>query len=145
MAKTEAGKAFSLDQLDSTKAASQAFEFEYISSATGEETGIFLSVLGGESEAVTKEVAKLVNERRRKQAAREVQQKIGVGAKPVEFETLESDVEFGQRLAAVRLVGWRGISEPWTPENALRLCRSNRDIAAQITQQSDATANFIKL
>lgn len=140
----EQSKAFSLDQLDATKAAAQAFEFEYINSATGEGTGIFLSVLGGESETVTAEVAKLVNERRRKQAAREVNQKVGVH-KAVEFEPMESDVEFGQRLAAVRLVGWRGISDAWSPENALRLCRSNRDIAAQITQQSDASANFIKL
>lgn len=138
-------KTFSLDQLDASKAAAQSFEFEYINTATGEGTGIFLSVLGSESETVSAEVAKLLNERRRKQAAREVQQKIGVGAKPIEFDSVESDVEFGQRLAAIRLVGWRGISDPWTPENALRLCRSNRDIAAQITQQSDASANFIKL
>lgn len=140
----ERSKAFSLDQLDATKAATQAFEFEYVNLATGEGTGIYLSVLGGESETVTAEVARLINDRRRKQAAREVNQKVGV-QKAVEFESLESDVEFGQHLAAVRLVGWRGISDAWSPENALRLCRSNRDIAAQITLQSDASANFIKL
>ncbi|PIP01785.1 MAG: hypothetical protein COX55_09040 [Zetaproteobacteria bacterium CG23_combo_of_CG06-09_8_20_14_all_54_7] len=138
-------KTFSLADLDATKASEQAFEFEYINAATGEGTGIFLSVLGGESEAVTAEVAKLINERRRKQAAREVQRKIGVGTKPTEFETLESDVAFGQRLAAVRLVGWRGISDPWTAENALKLCTSNRDIASQVTQQSDMVGNFMKL
>jgi len=136
---------FSLDQLDATKASAEAFEFEYINAATGECTGVFLSVLGGESEVVTSEVAKMINERRRKQVVREVQQKVGVGQKSVDYETMESDVDFGQRLAAVRLVGWRGISEPWTPENALRLCRSNRDIAAQIIQQSDEVANFMKL
>lgn len=141
----EPSNAFSLDQLDATKAAARAFEFEYRNSTTGEGTGIFLSVLGGESETVTAEVAKLVNERRRKQAARELNTKIGVHNNSPVFEPLESDVEFGQRLAAVRLVGWRGISDAWSPENALRLCRSNRDIAAQITQQSDASANFIKL
>lgn len=142
---TNAKKEFSLDDLDATKAGATAFEFEYINSETGEGTGIFLSVLGGESETVTAEVAKLINERRRKQAAREIQQKIGVGAKQVEFDTLESDVEFGQRLAAVRLVGWRGITPAWSPENALRLCRGNRDIASQITKQSEVSANFIKV
>ena len=135
----------SLDQLDATKASATAFEFEYIDTSTGECTGVFLSVLGSESEIVSAEVAKLINERRRKQAAREVQQKIGTGTKPVEFESIESDIEFGQRLAAVRLVGWRGISEPFTPENALRLCSNNRDIAAQITTHSDAISNFMKL
>jgi hypothetical protein len=137
-------KAFSLDDLDATKHGAQAFEFPYLN-ADGEETGIFLSVLGSESEAVQKEVAALINDRRRKQAAREAVQRIGTAKKQVEYDTLESDVEFGQRLAAVRLVGWRGISDPFTPENALRLCRSNRDIAAQITQASDAAGNFIKL
>lgn len=135
-------KGVSLDDLDATKASAEAFEFEYVTPA-GENSGIFLSVLGSQSETVTKEVARLINERRRKQAAREVQQKVGVGVKTVEFDTLESDVEFGQRLAAVRLVGWRGITEPCTPENALRLCRSNREIAAQITLNSDEMANFM--
>lgn len=138
-------KSFSLNDLDATKAAAQAFEFEYINPETGEGTGVYLSVLGSESEIVTAEIARLINERRRKQAAREVQQKIGVGAKSIEFETMESDVEFGQRLSAVRLVGWRGITEQWSPENALKLCRTNRGIATQITQQSDTLANFIKL
>jgi hypothetical protein len=135
---------FSLDDLDATKASAQAFEFEYITSS-GDNSGVFLSVLGGQSEIVTTEVARLINDRRRKQASREVQQKIGVGSKVIEFETVESDIEFGQRLAAVRLVGWRGITEPWSVENALKLCRSNREIASQVTQQSDATANFISL
>lgn len=135
---------FSLDDLDAKKASAQAFEFEYITSS-GDNSGVFLSVLGGQSEIVTTEVARLINDRRRKQASREVQQKIGVGSKVIEFETVESDIEFGQRLAAVRLVGWRGITEPWSVENALKLCRSNREIASQVTQQSDATANFISL
>ena len=136
-------KTFSLDDLDATRASSEAFEFEYINPA-GDATGIFLKVLGSQCETVTKEIAKLVNERRRKEAAREIQRKVGVGAKVVEFETMESDVEFGQRLAAVRLVGWRGIQEAWSPENALRLCRTNRHVAAQVTSQSDEMANFMQ-
>lgn len=131
----------SLDDLDAAKASDTPHEFEFINQA-GEASGIFLSVLGSQSETVTREVARLTNERRRAQAAREANRRIGVGAKPVEFDSFESDVEFGQRLAAVRLVGWSGITEPWTPENALRLCRSNREVAAQVTQQSDMMANF---
>lgn len=133
---------FSLDQLDATKASDEAFEFEFIDAA-GNSTGVMLSVLGGQSETVTKEVARLINERRRKEAARAVQQK-NSNSKNVEFEPMENDVEFGQRLAAVRLVGWKGISDPWSPENALRLCRSNRDVATQVTYQSDTMANFMQ-
>jgi hypothetical protein len=136
-------KQFSLNDLDATAASSEAFTFEYINPA-GDATGIFFSVLGSQSEAVTAEVARLVNERRRKEAAREVQRKVGVGKKAVEYDTLESDVEFGQRLAAVRLVGWRGISDVWTPENALKLCQTNRHIASQVTEQSEEMANFMK-
>lgn len=138
-------KTYSLDQLDATSASKKAFEFEYRDPTTGDGSGLFFSVLGSESEVVTAEVARLINDRRRKEAAREINRKIGVGAKSAEFETLESDVEFGQRLAAVRLVGWRGITEEWSAANALRLCKSNRDIAKQITDQSDAVGNFIKL
>ena len=150
----------SLDDLDTSKASAEAFEFEYINAA-GEPSGVFLSILGSQAEAVTREVARLVNERRRKEAQRDVARQTGVGPKKVEFETLESDVEFGQRLAAVRLVGWRGpgetnglteeqqarfsgITEAWSPENALRLCKGNRELAAQITTQSDLTRNFTK-
>lgn len=145
MATKDAKRMFSLDELDATKASSEAFSFEYVNTDTDEFTGIFLSVLGAQSEIVTNEVAKMINERRRKQAVREMHQKVGVGSKPVEFETMESDVEFGQRLAAVRLVGWAGITEEFSPANALRLCKSNRDIAAQIVRQSDLMANFTKV
>lgn len=133
----------SLDDLDTSKASAEAFEFEYIN-AVGEPSGVFLSVLGSQSETVTSEVARLVNERRRKEAQRDAARQMISGPRKVEFETLESDVEFGQRLAAVRLVGWRGITEPWSPENALRLCRSNRELAAQVTTQSDLTRNFTR-
>lgn len=134
---------FSLDDLDAVKASAEAFEFEYLNTA-GDGTGIFLKVLGGQSEVVTREVAKLVNERRRKEAMREVSRKVGVGRKEVEFEPMESDILFGQRLAAVRLVGWRGIKESWSPENALKLCMINQQVAAQVTEQSNAMENFTK-
>lgn len=143
MTKETKTKTFSLSDLDATKASESAFEFEYVNPA-GDPTGIFFQVLGSQSETVTAEVSKLVNDRRRKEAVREVQRKMGTGKKDVGFETMESDIEFGQRLAAIRLVGWRGISDTWSFENALRLCQTNRHIAAQITEQSEEMANFMK-
>jgi len=157
----EQGKAFSLDDLDATTAGSNAFEFEYLD-ASGEPTGIWLSVYGGESEIVATETARLQNERRRQAAAREVNSRIGVGKHKVEFIPYESDVEYGKRVAAVRLAGWRGAGEvdgltaeqkarfcgiaaPFTPENALRLCQRNHLMAAQITEQSEESGNFIKI
>lgn len=141
----------SLNDYDATKACAAGFEFQYVPTdyegdpeKIPENERLYLTVIGSQSEKVTTEVARLVNERRQKAAAREVNRKIGVGKKKVEFEPLESDVEFGQRLAAVRLVGWRGdLSDPWSPENALRLCQINQDIAAQVTTRSDDMGNFL--
>lgn len=143
MEKKEATTGISLSSLNAVKASDAPFEFEYIT-PDGESSGVFLFVLGGQSEAVTKTAARMINEHRRKRAAREVSAKFGTKQK-VEFDTLESDVEFGQQLAATRLVGWRGISDPFTPENALKLCQINKFIAAQVMEQSENMANFMKL
>lgn len=136
-------KLMSLDDLDVTKSSDKPFEFEYIDH-TGKATGIFFSVLGGESQTVKSEVARLQNDRRRQHAAREVRSKVGVGAKKIEFDSYEEDVEYGRKIAAVRLVGWRGISNPFTADNALRLCQSNSHVAAAITEQSEAIENFMQ-
>jgi hypothetical protein len=134
---------FSLDDLDAAKASDEAFEFEYINKA-GAPTGIFFSVFGAESEIVRAETARLQNERRRKAAAREINQKIGVN-KPVEYDKFEDDVAYGRQMSAMRLAGWRGITDEFTKENALRLCKSNEHIAMAITQASEEMGNFIKL
>lgn len=133
-----------LEDLNATKASSTPFEFEYVDHQ-GNPTGIFFTVLGGESEEVKAETCRLQNERRQRAAARAVSQKIGVGAKKSEFDRYEDDVEYGRRIAASRLVGWRGIDDEFSPENALRLCKNNDHIAATITAQSEAMENFIKL
>ena len=71
----------SLNDLDAAQKSSEAFEFEY-QNANGDPTGIFLSVVGSQAEKVTSAVAKLVNERRRKEAAREVQRRLQPNARP---------------------------------------------------------------
>jgi hypothetical protein len=131
-----------LSDLNAVSASESPFEFEYIM-PNGKKSGVFFSVYGGQSERVTKEVNRLVNERRQKQALAEANRRMN--NRTAQFEKLEDDVEFGQRLAAVRLAGWRGVDDQFTPEAALALCQSNRDIAAQITDQSDNIANFMKL
>jgi hypothetical protein len=131
---------YSLESLNAVKASEVPFEFQ-VEGPDGEPTPIFISVYGAHSEKVTRAVSELVNERRRKAAIREASGR----KKNVEFDTLESDVDFGKRLAAVRIAKWRGISEPCTPENALKLCQINHLIAAQVTRQSDDLGNFMRL
>lgn len=136
---------FDLDDLNIVQAAETPFEFEYIK-PDGSNSGIFLSVLGGHSDKVRSVAAELINARRQKQAAREVQKaRSGRNTPSAEFDTVESDIEFGQRLAAVRLVGWRGIKQPWSPEGAAKLCKINPLIADQVMQASDDVANFTKV
>ena len=133
----------SLADLNARDHGSEAFEFEYTDDR-GRGTGVFLSVLGGQSAKVTAEINRLVNERRK---AEQVAAARNRGARPdsAEFTPVEDDIAFGQRLSAVRLVGWRGITDPYTPENALLLCQTNADISAQVLEESNKTANFLKL
>jgi hypothetical protein len=141
MAKTS----ISLADLDAVKASETPFTFEYVK-PNGDASGIMLQVLGGNSDAVRTVAAEMINARRSREATKEMQrQRSGRnGAGKVDFDPVESDIAFGQRLAAVRLVGWEGIQEPWTPENAATLCRSNSHLAAQVMEQSDDLANFMK-
>lgn len=133
----------SLDDLNATKACDEAFEFTYVN-PDGSDSGVKFKILGGQSEKVTSEVAKLINERRRKEAVRANQLRMNPN-RGFEFEPMENDIEFGNRLAAIRLVGWSGISDEFSADNALKLCKSNKDVALQITLQSDSMANFTKL
>jgi hypothetical protein len=130
----------SLDDLDARKAGEKPFTFEYIK-ADGSRSGLTFSVLGTHCETVTNEINRLVNDRRREEAAAAAE--AAASRQPEGFTPVESDIAFGQRLAAVRLVGWEGIKEKFTPALGLRLCQSNPDIAAQITAQSNKLANFM--
>lgn len=132
---------YTLDQLDATKACDVPFVFDFIDSR-GQKTGIKFHVLGGQSERVTQEVARLINERRQQAAQREMEIK-NSKSQLAEFEPIEKDIEFQRRLASVRLVGWENIADEWSPEGAFRLCKTNKDVLAQVTSQSEIMANFM--
>ncbi|MDB5456221.1 MAG: hypothetical protein JWP92_1806 [Caulobacter sp.] len=142
--KAAAAPTVSLADLDARAKSCSAFEFEYIL-PNGDGSGVFLSVLGGQSPGVTEEVNRLLNDRRRREAAAEIRARSGGRKTEIEITTVESDIDFGHRLAAVRLVGWRGIQEAFSPDLALALCKSNQDISAQVTEQSNNVANFMKI
>ena len=60
------------------------------------------------------------------------------------FRSIEDDEDFGVDYAAIRIAGWKGIAEPFTPDAAKILCRNNREIREQIMEASDNLANFTK-
>lgn len=131
--------ALSLDAFDAAKASDKPIEMEIINH-DGSNSGVFLLVLGTESEKVQAEVNRLVNDRRKKAMRAEAVRTKGEPA----FIPIEEDIEFGHRLTAVRVVGWRGIKDEWSPENAYRLVSRNASIATQVTQTSGAVADFLK-
>ena len=133
---------FSLADLDARTQSETPFRFEYIQ-PNGDVSGVFLHVLGAQSPKVTAEVNRLLNERRRKEALVEAQKRVSTRMGET-FTPVEDDIAFGHRLAAVRLVGWEGITEPYSPELALQLITSNQHIADQVAEQSGALENFMK-
>lgn len=142
----------SLSSLNAVTRSDNPFRFEYVLPSdmrkredVPEEEKIYLLVVGAQSETASKASNAIINAGRQKRAARATLKKVGSGAKSdvVEFDPIEDDVERGQRMAASRLVGWEGISEPWSLENAHKLCTINQDIAAKVILYSEELANFI--
>src|SRR5690606_12097020 len=109
----------SLADLDVTKKCEQGFEFEYIDKATGKGTGFFLTVIGAHAPAVTGFSLKYLNERRAYDAMNERR------GKQAKVRPIEEDIEFSTEMTAIRVIGWRGIKEEYSPENAIALCRGN--------------------
>lgn len=129
---------FSLSDLDVTKSCESGFEFEVTDDATGKGTGVFLTVIGAHAPTVTNWVAKTLNERRKFD---EMQEKRG---KKAAIRSIEDDIDFGNEMVAIRVTGWRGISDEYTPENAIKLCKGNPPIKEQILRASEDLANFTK-
>lgn len=136
-----ARRSVSLASLNAIKASERAYWFDYL--IDGEPTGIELGVLGDQADAVTSAINKILNDIRRKQAIQAAKNAKGAAA-DAEFTPIEDDISLGQRLAAVRLIGWRGIDEPFTPENALELVRTNDAARLQTLANSGNLGNFIK-
>lgn len=141
MTKLSTETLFDLNDLDAVAAGDTPFEVEYIR-ADGSGSGVFLRVLGGQSEKVQSEVNRLVNDRRKKQAVAAAMTGRGNPEK-ADFTPIEDDIAFGHRLTAVRLVGWRGIKQEWSAESAFRLVSRNSEIAEQITTASNTLGNFM--
>lgn len=135
MAKTAA--AVSLDDLDITKKCDDVFEFEYID-PNGNNTGIFISVIGKHSKKVQQFANDEINKARKQRA---LDAKRG---KTEDFSPVEDDIDFIIRDAANRIVGWRGIDNPCSPENTEFLCRINPEIRRQVVEASNELANFTK-
>lgn len=125
---------FSLDDLNLVSASENSYEFEYLK-GDGRPTGVFISVIGSQAPKVQEWIRKTLNRRRSQEA---IAAKRG---KEVE-RLVEDDEDFAVGAAAVRIVGWRGIKESFTPEAAMTLCRNNSEVRDQVFEASNNLANF---
>jgi hypothetical protein len=129
-------KLSSLNDLDITKQCEGGFEFEVTDDNDGKGTGVFLTVIGAHAPAVLEFTRKALNKRR---IFDEMQEKRG---KKSQSRSIEDDIEFSTELVAVRVTGWRGISDEFSPAGAIRLCTINPPIREQILKASEDLANF---
>lgn len=132
----------SLSDFNARTASARGYEFEYL--VSGQPTGLFITVQGANSETVQAAINAEVNGRRRREAILAAKRAKARTNDAPEFETVEEDLEFGQRMAALRITGWRGVSEPYTPETALQLVRNNPEIATQVLEASNDLGNFMR-
>ncbi len=133
-----ATKMFSIAELDITKQSEAGFEFEVQDDSTGKGVGVYLTVIGAHAPAVQKFTSKKLNERR---VFDEMNERRG---KKAQVRKIEDDVEFGIELAAIRIVAWRGISDEFSPANAVQLCTVNPTVREQILKASEDLSNFTK-
>lgn len=126
--------------LNAAKACETPFEVPYVDPA-GNETDLVLLVLGDDSETVRAASHRLTDAHRRQQAIREADAR-----KPGDDIAPAAAIEdLGHKLAAVRLVGWRGMDVEYSPELALELCRSNSHIAGTVTGAARKLGNWFKV
>lgn len=130
-------KAVSLADLNLTKKCEQGFEFEYLDE-NDKPTGIFFTVIGGHSEKIKRASFAAYDRNARHEA---MQKKRG---KDIEIKPLEEVADENLEITAMRVTGWRGITEPCTPENVLVLLKTNALIVKQILENSENISNFTR-
>lgn len=145
--------AISIDDLDLTKSCEDGFEFEVTDDGTGKGAGIFLTVVGAHAPVVLDWTKKALNQRRKFDDMQERRGKKG------QIRTIEEDIEFGTEATAIRVTSWRGpgqvegltteqltrfrgIAEPCTHANVIKLCTINPPIKEQILKASEDLTNF---
>lgn len=101
-------------------------------------TGVHLTILGKNADAVVKWVTRLVNNNIREQqiAARK--------GKTVEAKGLDELRDQNIEGAAVRVTGWRNVTQPFTPELLKAVLLRNPHWINQIIEESDNLGNFTK-
>ena len=133
MSKTEL---LSIDDLDLTAASDAPFDLEVLS-IKGVKTGITIQVLGTESQKVQEWTNRQANRIRTQATQKSVTGKDNV-------RTAEEDDEYIIESAAVRIVGWSGLKDEFTKDNATKLMARNVHVRMQVLTASNDLGNYSK-
>jgi len=102
----------------------------------GKEGTIKLSVIGQQSETFERRVDEI---NKRFELAKGLADPTATS-----YDEAEASADRVKQLVAARLVGWSGIEEECTPENALKLISTNLAAFTQVWENSNKVGNFIK-
>ena len=134
--------AFDLATLDIKSAAESAHEFELTHVVTGAPLGVFISVVGDDSQAVRELSIKSLHKMQRSKAKAE---KVG---KPFEF-TLDEIEAANADSATARVVAWRNVvlngeTLEFSEDNARMVFTKYPWIGDQVVSESKELGNFVK-
>lgn len=135
---SKAARTVSLADLNLIKKAEVPFKMNYIDPASGEPTGVFLHVLGAKGPTFTNWLNAKIDERNNRRAL------LKKRGRELEEETMEETQAFLCEAAAVRVVGWDGITEPFSKDLCLELMHANPELRGQVIEASNQVANFSK-
>ena len=130
----------SLADFDIDSLSENAYEFELKHPVSGVSTGVFMSVIGDNSDAVIAASKKYFAA---KAKFDETTQKRG---KAVDYEQVFDTFEKRNiEMIASRIVGWRGINDfEYSRENAMDLVKRWGWVQEQVLEESKELGNFIK-
>ncbi len=131
-----AGQSRSIESLNLVKASETGFEFELKNSA-GTGLGVYLTVRGDHSDAIRAASRREVN------AFRERAFQASKNRETLPPDPIEDDEAKAIEGAVLRIISWRGLDEPCTPDNARLLCTVNPEVRAQVYAASAQSANFM--
>lgn len=109
-----------------------------LAKASGARTGIFVTVIGEQSEKVQAHVFRTINARRRQDLANARK------GKNAEVRPIEDDVEMTLDKAVVSVTGWRGPKEDFSESNLRKLLERNPTFVTQILEASADSTLFTK-
>jgi hypothetical protein len=137
MSTKESKPVLSLADFNASAKCENAFEFPYLDE-NGKETSWLISVIGDQAPAVKRAIYSKFDKKRKQE---DFAKKRG---KEVPIEDFEEIIADNFDSLAACIVGWSGITEPYSHELAKQALENNKLLAEQVKSASEDIKNFTK-